>query len=78
MDHLDGYASNSKEDLLKTDKIASQVLKNIMKTSPDDIKLQMNDNINWINDADKNNLVVGSQARYYMLILLVELNCKGF
>ena len=56
-------ASNSKEDLLKTDKIASQVLKNIMKTSPDDIKLQMNDNINWINDADKNNLVVGSQAR---------------
>ena len=34
-----------------------------MKTSPDDIKLQMNDNINWINDADKNNLVVGSQAR---------------
>ena len=56
-------ASNSKEDLLKTDKIASQVLKSIMKTSPDDIKLQMNDNINWINDADKNNLVVGSQAR---------------
>ena len=56
-------ASNSKEDLLKTDKIASQVLESIMENSPDDIKLQMNDNINWINDADKNNLVVGSQAR---------------
>ena len=56
-------ASNSKEDLLKTDKLASQVLESIMENSPDDIKLQMNDNINWINDADKNNLVVGSQAR---------------
>tara|TARA_B100001093_G_scaffold455381_1_gene465495 strand:- start:93260 stop:95263 length:2004 start_codon:yes stop_codon:yes gene_type:complete len=56
-------ASNLKEDLLKTDKIASQVLLELMKKSPEDIKLQMNDNINWINDADKNNLVVGSQAR---------------
>jgi urocanate hydratase len=34
-----------------------------MKVSPDEIKSQMADNINWIVGAKENNLVVGSQAR---------------
>ncbi len=34
-----------------------------MKTSPDDIKSQMADNIQWIKGAKENKLVVGSQAR---------------
>ena len=32
-------------------------------TSPNEIKQQLSDNIIWIRDAMKNNLVVGSQAR---------------
>jgi urocanate hydratase len=34
-----------------------------MKESPDDIRQQMSDNIHWINEAGRNRLVVGSQAR---------------
>ncbi len=34
-----------------------------MSTSPEEIKLQMNDNINWIKAAGENKLVVGSEAR---------------
>ena len=56
-------SSNNKKDLEITDKIAEEILKKLMADSPDEIKLQMNDNINWIHSASKNNLVVGSQAR---------------
>tara|TARA_B100000401_G_scaffold438398_1_gene386813 strand:- start:3891 stop:5891 length:2001 start_codon:yes stop_codon:yes gene_type:complete len=55
--------SNSKEDLRITDKIACQVLEKLIQNAPNEIKLQMQDNINWIKNAEKNNLVVGSQAR---------------
>ena len=55
--------SGNPEDLDKTDDIAMQVLSEIMKTSPEEIRLQMQDNITWIKDAKKNKLVVGSQAR---------------
>ena len=55
--------SNSKEDLSKTDEIAIKVLEDMLPDSPKEIKLQLQDNINWIKDAMKNNLVVGSQAR---------------
>ncbi len=51
------------EDLAVTDKLAQQVLEEIYKTAPDEIKQQLNDNIVWIKDAQKNDLVVGSQAR---------------
>ena len=56
-------SSNQKEDLKVTDRIAAEVLEKLKINSPDQIKLQMNDNINWIKSADDNNLVVGSQAR---------------
>jgi urocanate hydratase len=50
-------------DLKKTDEIALQVLEDMYKNSPAEIKQQLSDNITWIKDAMHNNLVVGSQAR---------------
>ena len=55
--------SASPKDLEETDKIALNVLEEIYATAPDEIKQQLQDNILWIKDAMKNNLVVGSQAR---------------
>ncbi len=55
--------SGNPADLDKTDKIASSVLMEIEKTAPAEIRRQLNDNIHWINEAGKNKLVVGSQAR---------------
>jgi urocanate hydratase len=55
--------SANEDDLRKTDEIALSVLQEIYKTAPEEIKQQLNDNIIWIRDAMKNNLVVGSQAR---------------
>lgn len=56
-------ASGKTEDLVKTDKIASEVLENLAKNAPSEIKQQMLDNIKWIKGAQENKLVVGSQAR---------------
>ena len=56
-------ASGKPEDLAKTDAIACKVLEKIMKHSPEEIKQQMADNIQWIKGAQDNELVVGSQAR---------------
>ena len=56
-------ASSKLKDLVKTDKIACDVLEEIMKQAPKEIKQQMADNIQWIKGAQKNNLVVGSKAR---------------
>ena len=39
------------------------MLENLIKVSPSEIKLQMEDNLNWIKNADENKMVVGSQAR---------------
>ena len=55
--------SANENDLRKTDEIALTVLEEIYKTAPEEIKQQLSDNIIWIRDAMKNNLVVGSQAR---------------
>jgi len=55
--------SGNPEDLDATDNIATQVLLEIMENSPEEIQLQMQDNITWIKDAKKNKMVVGSQAR---------------
>ena len=55
--------SNTPSDLEVTDQIAAKVLEELLIDSPDEISQQMNDNIKWIREAAKNNLVVGSQAR---------------
>ncbi|WP_121964160.1 urocanate hydratase [Myroides sp. N17-2] len=56
-------ASGNPEDLAKTDKIACEVLEEMIKNSPVEIQQQMADNIRWIKGAQENKLVVGSQAR---------------
>lgn len=55
--------SSKAEDLAQTDKIAATVLENIRREAPAEISSQLDDNIHWIKEAAKNNLVVGSQAR---------------
>ncbi len=55
--------SGEKSDLDKTDAIAGNVLKEMLKTAPQEIKGQLNDNIIWIENADKNIPVVGSKSR---------------
>ncbi len=55
--------SGKPEDLQKTDAIAQQVMQEIKANAPEEIQQQMQDNIKWIQEAEQNNLVVGSQAR---------------
>jgi urocanate hydratase len=55
--------SSDPKDLATTDAIALEVLEEIAKTAPAEIMGQLQDNIHWIREAGKNNLVVGSQAR---------------
>jgi len=50
-------------DLKTTDQLALEVLQDMYKTAPEEIKQQLSDNIAWIKNAMENNLVVGSQAR---------------
>lgn len=56
-------ASGNPEDLKKTDEIARAVLLEMAKNAPEEIRQQMQDNIQWIEGAQQNQLVVGSQAR---------------
>lgn len=56
-------ASGKPEDLATTDQIALDVMREIKATAPEEIQQQMQDNIKWIEDAQQNQLVVGSQAR---------------
>lgn len=63
--------SGNPDDLAKTDEIAARVLEEILATAPDDIKGQLRDNIHWIKEARRNNLVVGSQAR------ILYADCEG-
>jgi urocanate hydratase len=63
--------SGDPADLEITDRLALDVLERIVKDSPDEIKMQMNDNIHWIREAGKNKLVVGSQAR------ILYADCEG-
>ncbi len=55
--------SGREEDLAVTDRIATQVLEELMQAAPERIRQQMADNIQWIKGARENKLVVGSQAR---------------
>jgi len=63
--------SGDSEDLRKTDEIACQVLTDIAKDAPTEIINQLKDNIHWISEASKNELVVGSQAR------ILYADCEG-
>ncbi len=51
------------KDLATTDQLALDVLEDMHRSAPGEIKQQLSDNITWIKDAMINNLVVGSQAR---------------
>ena len=51
------------QDLVKTDALALQTMVALKKEAPIEIAQQMQDNITWIKEAQKNKLVVGSQAR---------------
>jgi urocanate hydratase len=55
--------SGDERDLMTTDRIALEVMKKMLKNAPKEIKQQLIDNIQWIEHAQKNKLVVGSQAR---------------
>ena len=63
--------SGRTEDLETTDRLAAEVLEEIRKTAPDDIRGQLDDNIHWIREAGRNKLVVGSQAR------ILYADCEG-
>ena len=55
--------SGKQEELDFTDQLAGDVLAEILKSSPNEIKSQLEDNIHWIRSAKANKLVVGSKAR---------------
>jgi urocanate hydratase len=56
-------SSCDSHDLNITDTIALEILRKLIKQSPPEIKSQLQDNIQWIQAAGENKLVVGSQAR---------------
>lgn len=55
--------SGKPEDLAVTDELALEVLRKLSAEAPAEIRQQMHDNIRWIEGAQENHLVVGSQAR---------------
>ena len=56
-------SSGDEKDLETSDRLAAEVLDDMLKTAPQDIHGQLADNLHWIREAGKNKLVVGSQAR---------------
>ena len=63
--------SEDPKDLQKSDELAVKVLSEIVKDAPEEIQGQMHDNIHWIEEAGRNHLVVGSQAR------ILYADCEG-
>ena len=63
--------SEKPEDLAKSDALAVKVLGEIAASAPEEIAGQMRDNIHWIEEAGRNHLVVGSQAR------ILYADCEG-
>ncbi len=55
--------SGTAKDLKQTDRLALEVMEAIAASAPEEIRQQMQDNIAWIQQAEQNELVVGSQAR---------------
>jgi urocanate hydratase len=56
-------ASGDDRDLDITDEIASRVISELLAEARDEVKSQLQDNLNWIRAAKENKLVVGSRAR---------------
>ncbi|MGA3013099.1 MAG: urocanate hydratase [Bacteroidales bacterium] len=63
--------SGKPADLETTDRIATDVLEDILSHASGRIKNQLKDNIHWIKEAGENKLVVGSQAR------ILYADCEG-
>jgi len=63
--------SEDPKDLQKSDELAVKVLSEIVQDAPEEIQGQMHDNIHWIEEAGRNKLVVGSQAR------ILYADCEG-
>ena len=63
--------SEKPEDLAKSDALAVKVLTEMAASAPSEIAGQMRDNIRWIEEAGRNHLVVGSQAR------ILYADCEG-
>ena len=55
--------SSDPEDLRLTDEIAAEVLREMKNEAPVEIRQQLDDNLRWIEQAEENKMVVGSQAR---------------
>ncbi len=55
--------SGKASDLRITDRIAGDTLEEMARVAPPEIRQQLDDNLLWIRTADKNKMVVGSQAR---------------
>lgn len=64
-------SSGKAEDLAVTDRLAAEVLEEMLAEAPDEIRGQLADNLHWIREASKNHLVVGSQAR------ILYADCEG-
>ena len=63
--------SGSEQDLATTDRLAAEVLEDMLRTAPAEIRGQLADNLHWIREAARNRLVVGSQAR------ILYADCEG-
>ena len=55
--------SGTTQDLRVTDEIAVTVLRELTEGCRDEVRRQYEDNIRWVSEADKHDLVVGSKAR---------------
>ncbi len=55
--------SGNPDDLQKTDAIAARVLEQMLVEAPEDIRLQISDNLLWVKNAHRNLPVVGSLSR---------------
>ena len=63
--------SQNPDDLARTDALTVKVLRELAADAPDSIRGQMLDNVRWIEEAGRNHLVVGSQAR------ILYADCQG-
>ncbi len=63
--------SGSEQDLATTDRLAAEVLEDMLRTAPAEIRGQLADNLHWKREAARNRLVVGSQAR------ILYADCEG-
>lgn len=64
-------SSGDPRDLETTDRIAADILADMLSHAPADIHGQLADNLHWIEQAGRNHLVVGSQAR------ILYADCEG-